>query len=178
MKLNENILRGQELLELGKKLIYGNEEDDSLAVMAGITIVQKAAEYLRAEYAKEATEIAMGILKKDKKTSGSFKQNGIAYSVAKKVNYDFIGKPQKYHDEDSTAYRKNYAERAALQKAATACTEVMAGCKAKFICNHPDIEPEKTDFTLNVQFEDTAKLLGLKLPEPEKETVVVQLNDL
>lgn len=178
MKLNENILRGQELLELGKKLIYGNEEDDALAVIAGVAIVQKAAEYLRAEYIKEATKIAMGILEKDKKTSGSFKQNGISYSVAKKVNYDFVGKPQKYHDEDSTAYRKNYAERAALQKAVTACTEVMAGCKAKFICNHPDIEPEKTDYTLNVQFEDTAKLLGLKLPEPEKEVVEIKLNEL
>ncbi len=50
MKLNENILRGQELLELGKKLIYGNEEDNALAVIAGTVIVQKAAEYLRAEY--------------------------------------------------------------------------------------------------------------------------------
>ena len=178
MKLNENILRGQELLELGKKLIYGNEEDDSLAVMAGITFVQKAAEYLRAEYIKEATEKAMGILEKDKKTSGSFKQNGISYSVSKKVVYDFIGNPQKYHDADSTSYRANYYKREELKAAATACTKSMAGDKAKFIVNHPSIEPEETDFTLNVQFEETAKLLGLKLPEPEKETVVVQLNDL
>ncbi len=166
------------LLELGKKLIYGNEESDSLAVMAGISFIKNAAEYLRAEYIKEATNLAMGILEKDKKTNGSFKQNGISYSVAKKVIYDFVGKPQKYHDEDSTDYRKNYAERAALQKAATACTEVMTGCRSKFICNHPDIEPEKTNYTLNVQFEDTAKLLGLNLPEPEKETVEIKLNEL
>ena len=178
MKLNENILRGQELLEHGKKLIYGNEEDDSLAVMAGITFVQKAAEYLRAEYIKEATEKAMGILEKDKKTSGSFKQNGISYSVSKKVVYDFIGNPQKYHDADSTSYRANYYKREELKAAATACTKSMASDKAQFIVNHRNIEPEKTDFTLNVQFEETAKLLGLKLPEPEKETVVVQLNDL
>ena len=178
MKLNENILRGQELLELGKKLIYGNEEDDSLAVMAGITFVQKAAEYLRAEYIKEATNLAMGILKKDKKTNGSFKQNGISYSVSKSVVYDFIGNPQKYHDADSTSYRANYYKREELKAAATACTKSMAGDKAKFIVNHPSIEPEETKFTLNVKFEETAKLLGLKLPEPESETVVVKLNEL
>ena len=178
MKLNENILRAQELLELGKKKIYGNEEDDALAVMAGITIVQKAAEYLRAEYAKEATEIAMSILEKDKKTSGSFKQNGIAYSVSKTVIYDFVGNPQKYHDKDSTSYRENYYKREEMKAVATACTQSMAGDKAQFIVNHPNIEPEQTEFTLNVQFAETAKMLGLKLPEPEKETVVVQLNDL
>ena len=65
-----------------------------------------------------------------------------------------------------------------MKAAATACTKSMASDKAQFIVNHRNIEPEKTDFTLNVQFEETAKLLGLKLPEPEKETVVVQLNDL
>ena len=178
MKLNENILRGQELLELGKKLIYGNEEDDSLAVMAGITFVQKAAEYLRAEYIKEATNLAMGILKKDKKTNGSFKQNGISYSVSKSVVYDFIGNPQKYHDADSTSYRANYYKREELKAAATACTKSMASDKAQFIVNHKNIEPERTDFTLNVQFEETAKLLGLKLPEPEKETVEIKLNEL
>ena len=178
MKLNENILRGQELLELGKKLIYGNEEDNALAVIAGTVIVQKAAEYLRAEYIKEATNLAMGILEKDKKTSGPFKQNGISYSVSKSVVYDFIGNPQKYHDADSTSYRANYYKREELKAAATACTKSMAGDKAKFIVNHPSIEPEETKYTLNVKFEETAKLLGLKLPEPEKETVVVQLNDL
>ena len=178
MKLNENILRGQELLELGKKLIYGNEEDNALAIMAGITFVQKAAEYLRAEYVKEATEKAMGILEKDKKTSGSFKQNGISYSISKSVVYDFIGNPQKYHDADSTSYRANYYKREELKAAATACTKSMAGDKAKFIVNHPSIDPEKTNFTLNVQFEETAKLLGLKLPEPGKETVVIKLNEL
>ena len=178
MKLNENILRGQELLELGKKLIYGNEEDNALAVIAGTVIVQKAAEYLRAEYIKEATNLAMGILEKDKKTSGPFKQNGISYSVSKSVVYDFIGNPQKYHDADSTSYRANYYKREELKAAATACTKSMAGDKAKFIVNHPSIDPEKTNFTLNVQFEETAKLLGLKLPEPKKETVVVKLNDL
>ncbi len=178
MKLNENILRGQELLELGKKLIYGNEEDDSLAVMAGITFVQKAAEYLRAEYVKEATEKAMGILEKDEKTSGSFKQNGISYSISETIVYDFIGNPQKYHDADSTSYRANYYKREELKAAANACTKSMASDKAQFIVNHKNIEPEENKFTLNVQFEDTAKLLGLKLPEPGKETVVVQLNDL
>jgi hypothetical protein len=178
MKLNENILRGQELLELGKKLIYGNEEDDSLAVIAGTTIVQKAAEYLRAEYIKEATALAMGILEKDKKTSGSFKQNGISYSISETVIYDFIGNPQKYHDADSTSYRANYYKREELKAAATACTKSMAGDKAKFIVNHPSIEPEETKYTLNVKFEETAKLLGLKLPEPKKETVVVKLNEL
>ena len=178
MKLNENILRGQALLELGKKLIYGNEETDALAVIAGIAIIQKAADFLREEYIQEATDIARGELNKEKKTSGSFARNGITYSVSKSVVYDFVGKPQKYHDEDSTAYRKNYAEREAYKKAATACTEVMNGCKAKFISNHPNIEPERTEFTLNVQFAETAKLLGLKLPEPAKETVVVQLNEL
>ena len=178
MKLNENILRAQELLELGKKLIYGNEEDNALAVIAGTVIVEKAAKYLRAEYIKEATALAMGILEKDKKTSGSFKQNGISYSVSKKVVYDFIGNPQKYHDADSTSYRANYYKREELKAAATACTKSMAGDKAKFIVNHPSIEPEETKYTLNVKFEETAKLLGLKLPEPEKETVVVQLNDL
>ena len=178
MKLNENILRGQELLELGKKLIYGNEEDDSLAVMAGITFIQKAAEYLRAEYVKEATKTAMGILEKDKKTSGSFKQNGISYSISETVIYDFIGNPQKYHDADSTSYRENYYKREELKAAATACTKSMAGDKAQFIVNHPNIEPEKTDFTLNVQFAETAKLLGLKLPETKKEVVEVKLNEL
>ena len=178
MKLNENILRGQELLELGKKLIYGNEEDNALAVIAGTVIVQKAAEYLRAEYIKEATNLAMGILEKDKKTSGPFKQNGISYSVSKSVVYDFIGNPQKYHDADSTSYRANYYKREELKAAATACTKSMAGDKAKFIVNHPSIDPEKTNFTLNVQFEETAKLLGLKLPEPGKETVVIKLNEL
>ena len=126
MKLNENILRGQELLELGKKLIYGNEEDNALAVIAGTVIVQKAAEYLRAEYIKEATNLAMGILEKDKKTSGPFKQNGISYSVSKSVVYDFIGNPQKYHDADSTSYRANYYKREELKAAATACTKSMA----------------------------------------------------
>ena len=178
MKLNENILRGQELLELGKKLIYDNEETDALAVMAGITFVQKAAEYLRAEYIKEATEKAMAILEKDKKDSGSFKQNGISYSIAKSVVYDFIGNPQKYHDADSTSYRENYYKREELKAAATACTKSMAGDKAQFIVNHPNIEPEKTDFTLNVQFAETAKLLGLKLPETKKEVVEVKLNEL
>ena len=178
MKLNENILRGQELLELGKKKIYDNEETDALAVIAGIAIVQKAAEYLRAEYIKEATKIAMGILEDDKKDSGSFKQNGISYSISKSVVYDFIGNPQKYHDADSTSYRANYYKREELKAAATACTKAMTGDKAKFIVNHPSIEPEDTKFTLNVKFEETAKLLGLKLPEPAKETVVVQLNDL
>ena len=178
MKLNENILRGQELLELGKKLIYGNEEDNALAVIAGTVIVQKAAEYLLAEYIKEATNLAMGILEKDKKTSGSFKQNGISYSISETVIYDFIGNPQKYHDADSTSYRANYYKREELKAAATACTKSMAGDKAKFIVNHPSIEPEETKYTLNVKFEETAKLLGLKLPEPKKETVVVKLNDL
>ena len=178
MKLNENILRGQELLELGKKLIYGNEEDDALAVMAGITFVQKAAEFLRAEYVKEATEKAMAILEKDKETSGSFKQNGISYSISQTIVYDFIGNPQKYHDADSTSYRANYYKREELKAAATACTKSMAGDKAKFIVNHPSIEPEETKFTLNVKFEETAKLLGLKLPEPKKKTVVVNLSDL
>ena len=178
MKLNENILRGQELLELGKKLIYGNEEDNALAVIAGTVIVEKAAKYLRAEYIKEATNLAMGILEKDKKTSGPFKQNGISYSVSKSVVYDFIGNPQKYHDADSTSYRANYYKREELKAAATACTKSMAGDKAKFIVNHPSIDPEKTNFTLNVQFEETAKLLGLKLPEPGKETVVIKLNEL
>ena len=178
MKLNENIMRGQELLELGKKLIYGNEEDNALAVIAGTVIVEKAAKYLRAEYIKEATALAMGILEKDKKTSGSFKQNGISYSISKSVVYDFIGNPQKYHDADSTSYRANYYKREELKAAATACTKSMAGDKAKFIVNHPSIDPEKTNFTLNVQFEETAKLLGLKLPEPGKETVVIKLNEL
>ena len=178
MKLNENILRGQELLELGKKLIYDNEETDALAVMAGITFVQKAAEYLRAEYIKEATEKAMAILEKDKETSGSFKQNGISYSISQTIVYDFIGNPQKYHDADSTSYRANYYKREELKAAATACTKSMASDKAQFIVNHRNIEPEKTNFTLNVQFEETAKLLGLKLPEPAKETVVVKLNEL
>ncbi len=178
MKLNENILRAEELLELGKKKIYGNEETDSLAVMAGITFVQKAAAYLRAEYIKEATNLAMGILENDKKDSGSFKQNGVSYSISKSVVYDFVGNPQKYHDADSTSYRANYYKREELKAAATACTKSMASDKAQFIVNHRNIEPEETNFTLNVQFEQTAKLLGLKLPEPEKETVVVQLNDL
>ena len=178
MKLNENILRAQELLELGKKLIYGNEEDNALAVIAGTVIVQKAAEYLRAEYIKEATALAMAILEKDKETSGSFKQNGISYSISQTIVYDFVGNPQKYHDADSTSYRANYYKREELKAAATACTKAMTGDKAKFIVNHPSIEPEKTDFTLNVQFEETAKLLGLKLPEPAKETVVVKLNEL
>ena len=178
MKLNENILRGQELLELGKKLIYGNEETDSLAVMAGITFIQKAAEFLRAEYVKEATEKAMAILEKDKETSGSFKQNGISYSISQTIVYDFIGNPQKYHDADSTSYRANYYKREELKAAATACTKSMASDKAQFIVNHRNIEPEKTNFTLNVQFEETAKLLGLKLPEPEKEVVEIKLNEL
>lgn len=178
MKLNENILRAQELLELGKKLIYGNEEDNALAVIAGTVIVQKAAKYLRAEYIKEATDLAMGILEKDKKDSGSFKQNGISYSISKSVIYDFIGNPQKYHDADSTSYRANYYKREELNAAATACTKSMASDKAQFIVNHRNIEPEETDYTLNVQFEDTAKLLGLKLPEPEKEVVEVKLNEL
>ena len=178
MKLNENILRGQELLELGKKLIYGNEETDSLAVMAGITFIQKAAEFLRAEYVKEATEKAMAIREKDKETSGSFKQNGISYSISQTIVYDFIGNPQKYHDADSTSYRANYYKREELKAAATACTKSMASDKAQFIVNHRNIEPEKTNFTLNVQFEETAKLLGLKLPEPEKEVVEIKLNEL
>ena len=178
MKLNENILRGQELLELGKKLIYGNEEDNALAVIAGTVIVEKAAKYLRAEYIKEATALAMGILEKDKKDSGSFKQNGISYSISKSVIFDFIGNPQKYHDADSTSYRANYYKREELKAAATACTKSMASDKAQFIVNHKNIEPEETKFSLNVQFEDTAKLLGLKLPEPKKETVVVKLNEL
>ena len=178
MKLNTNILRGQELLELGKKLIYGNEETDSLAVIAGVTFIQKAAEYLRAEYIKEATQIAMGILEKDKKTSGSFKQNGISYSVSKSIVYDFIGNPQKYHDADSTSYRANYYKREEFNALATACTKSMASDKAQFIVNHRNIEPEATNFTLNVQFEETAKLLGLKLPAPEKETVEIKLNEL
>lgn len=178
MKLNENILRGQELLELGKKLIYGNEEDNALAVVAGAVIVQKAAKYLRAEYIKEATDLAMGILEKDKKDSGSFKQNGISYSVSKSIVYDFIGNPQKYHDADSTSYRANYYKREELNAAATACTKSMASDKAQFIVNHKNIEPEETDYTLNVQFEDTAKLLGLTLPKPEKETVEIKLNEL
>jgi hypothetical protein len=178
MKLNENILRGQELLELGKKLIYDNEEANALAVIAGTVIVQKAAKYLRAEYIKEATGIAMGILEKEKKNSGSFKQNGISYSVSKSVVYDFIGNPQKYHDADSTSYRANYYKREELNAAASACTKSMASDKAQFIVNHRNIEPEKTDFKLNVKFEETAKLLGLKLPEPGKETVVVKLNEL
>ena len=54
----------------------------------------------------------------------------------------------------------------------------MASDKAQFIVNHRNIEPEKTNFTLNVQFEETAKLLGLKLPEPEKEVVEIKLNEL
>ena len=178
MKLNENILRGQELLEHGKKLIYGNEETDSLAVIAGIAFIQKAAEYLRAEYIKEATQIAMGILEKDKKTSGSFKQNGISYSVSKSIVYDFIGNPQKYHDADSTSYRANYYKREEFNALATACTKSMASDKAQFIVNHRNIEPERTDFKLNVKFEESAKLLGLKLPEPEKETVEIKLNEL
>ncbi|MBE6324020.1 MAG: hypothetical protein E7074_03455 [Bacteroidales bacterium] len=178
MKLNENILRGQELLELGKKLIYGNEETDSLAVIAGVAIIQKAADYLREEYIQEATDIAKGELEKEKKTSGSFARNGITYSVSKSVVYDFVGKPQKYHDADSTSYRENYYKREDLKAAATACTKSMAGDKAQFIVNHPNIEPEKTDYTLNVQFTETAKYLGLKLPEPEKEVVEVKLNEL
>ena len=178
MKLNENILRGQELLEHGKKLIYGNEETDSLAVIAGIAFIQKAAEYLRAEYIKEATQLAMGILEKDKKTSGSFKQNGITFSDSETVNYEFVEKPQKYHDEDSTSFRKNYFERESYKEAAKACTSVMKGCRSKFIANHPDIEPESVDYSLSVQFAETAKMLGLKLPEPEKETVEIKLNDL
>ncbi len=178
MKLNENILRGQELLELGKKLIYGNEEDNALAVIAGTAIIKKAADFLRDEYIEEATQKAMKILEDDKKDSGSFKQNGISYSVSKSIIYDFIGNPQKYHDADSTSYRANYYKREELKAAATACTKSMASDKAQFIVNHKNIEPEGTDFKLNVQFEETAKLLGLKLPEPEKGTVVVQLNDL
>ncbi len=178
MKLNENILRAQELLELGKKKIYGNEETDSLAVMAGIAFIKNAADFLRDEYIKEATQNAMKILEDDKKTSGSFKRNGISYSVSKSIVYDFIGNPQKYHDADSTSFRANYYKREELKAAATACTKSMASDKAQFIVNHRNIEPEKTNFTLNVQFEETAKLLGLKLPEAEKETVVVQLNDL
>ncbi len=178
MKLNENILRAQKLLELGKKLIYGKEETDSLAVIAGVAIIQKAAEFLREEYIQEATDIAKGELEKEKKTSGSFARNGITYSVSKSVFYDFVGKPQKYHDKDSTSYRVNYYKREDLKEAATACTKSMAGDKAQFIVNHPNIDPEETNYTLNVQFAETAKLLGLKLPEPEKEVVEVKLNEL
>ena len=178
MKLNENILRAQELLEHGKKLIYGNEEDDSLAVMAGISFIKNAADFLRDEYIKEATQNAMKILEDDKKTSGSFKRNGISYSVSKSIVYDFIGNPQKYHDADSTSYRANYYKREELKAAATACTKSMASDKAQFIVNHRNIEPEETNFTLNVQFEETAKLLGLKLPEPENENVEIKLNEL
>ena len=116
MKLNENIMRGQELLELGKKLIYGNEEDNALAVIAGTVIVEKAAKYLRAEYIKEATALAMGILEKDKKTSGSFKQNGISYSISKSVVYDFIGNPQKYHDAEISRRGQHIVSRELLQE--------------------------------------------------------------
>jgi len=178
MKLNENILRGQELLELGNKLINDCQETNALGVIAGLVFIQKAAEFLKAEYVAEATEMAKAALDGGKKNSGSFMQNGISYSVSRTVNYEFVEKPQKYHDEDSTAYRTNYYERESYKEAAKACTDAMKGCRSKFIANHPNVDPESVDYSLSVQFAETAKFLGLKLPEPKKETVVVTLNSL
>ena len=167
MNLTEDILRAQKLLEWGWEMAIldgTNEDPDVLCIFAGLVTIEKAVEALKNEYQDTATKIVKEELEKLHKQSGTFKKGGLVFSLSKSDFFDFVGEPQKYHDEVGTQYREEYYKQAKYKDLSAACTQVMKGLRKRFPLEHPKVEPERTDTKLSFQFVQTMKALGLEIP--------------
>ena len=182
MKLTEDILRAQQLLKWGSELAVldgTNDNPDVLLIFAGLVTIEKAVQALKGVYQDWATKMAKEELKKLKRESGSLKVGGLVFNVSESDFFDFVGEPQKYHDETGTQYREEYAKQAKYKSLAQACTKVMKGLKDRYPLEHPKVEPERTDTKLSFQFAQTMKNLGLEIPTSlSDDPKVVQINYL
>ena len=182
MKLTEDILRAQQLLKWGSDLAVQdgtNDDPDVLLIFAGLVTIEKAVQALKSEYVDAATKAAKEELEMLGKESGSLKHNTFVFNVSKTDIFDFVGNPQKYHDETGTQYRAEYDKQAKYKSLAQACTKVMKGLKDRYPLEHPKVEPERTDTKLSFQFAQTMKGLGLEIPTSlSDDPKVVQINDL
>ena len=182
MNLTEDILRAQKLLEWGWELVQEEEtidDADVLLIYAGLVTIEKAVQSLKSVYQETAMKMAKAELDKVSKTSGSFKFGAFAFNVSESDFFDFVGEPQKYHDETGTQYREEYYKQAKYKSLSAACTKVMDGLKKRYPLEHPNVKPERTDYKLSFQFARTMKNLDLAIPknlsdEPKK----VAINDL
>ena len=130
MKLTEDILRAQQLLKWGSELSIQdgtNENPDVLLIYAGLVTIEKAVQALKSEYQDSALKAAKEKLEKLGKDHGSLKHNTFVFNVSKTDIFDFVGNPQKYHDETGTQYREEYYQQAKYKSLAQACTKVMKG---------------------------------------------------
>ena len=182
MNLTEDILRAQQLLKWGSGLALQdgtNADPDVLLIFAGLVTIEKAVQALKSEYVDAATKAAKDELEKLGKERGSLKHNTFVFNVSKTDIFDFVGEPQKYHDEVGTQYREEYYKQAKYKDLSAACTQVMKGLKKRYPLEHPKVEPERTVHTLSFQFEKTMKNLGLEIPTSLlDEPTVVTLNEL
>ena len=182
MKLTEDILRAQQLLKWGSDLAVQdgtNDDPDVLLIFAGLVTIEKAVQALKSEYQDTALKVAKDELEKLGKESGTLKHNTFVFSVSKSDFFDFVGEPQKYHDETGTQYRAEYDKQVKYKGMSQACTQVMNGLKKRYPLEHPNVKPERTDNSLSFQFVRTMKALGLEIPTSlNDDSKVVQINDL
>ena len=178
MELNENILNCHKLLQWGYDMILGNNQHDSLEIFAALGFIGKAVDVMKEEYKKDAAKIAADKLELAQKTSGSFRYNGLIFSVSRTRVFDFVGRPQKYYDEIGTAYRKQYNSQQEYSTLSKACTRVMAGLKSQYELEHPNVVPDDIIDKLSFELTETCKMLGMDIPEKPKETKVVAISEL
>ena len=182
MNLTEDILRAQQLLKWGTDLALVDEkmdDPDVLLIFAGLVTIEKAVQSLKSVYQETAMKQAKAELKKFNRESGSFKFGAFAFNVSESVFFDFVGEPQKYHDETGTQYREEYNKQATYKSLSAACTKVMDGLKKRYPLEHPNVKPERTDYKLSFQFAKTMKNLDLAIPKNlSDEPKVVAINDL
>lgn len=182
MNLTEDILRAQQLLKWGSELALQdgtNAAPDVLLIFAGLVTIEKAVQALKSEYVDAATKAAKDELEKLGKERGSLKHNTFVFNVSQTDIFDFVGNPQKYHDEAGTQYREEYYKQVKYKDLSKACTQVMNGLKKRYPLEHPKVEPERTDTKLSFQFAQTMKNLGLEIPTSlSDEPTVVTLNEL
>ena len=182
MNLTEDILRAQQLLKWGTDLALVDEkmeDPDVLLIYAGLVTIEKAVQSLKSVYQDSATKLAKEELEKLDKESGSFKKGGFVFNISESDFFDFVGEPQKSHDETGTQYREEFYQQAKYKSLAQACTKVMKGLKDRYPLEHPNVKPERTDTKLSFQFAQTMKNLDLAMPKNlSDEPKVVAINDL
>ena len=178
MKLNENILKCHELLDMGYGIIRKDESEDELVIFAALSFLGKAVDVMKAEYKKAALEKALSVLKESNKEKGAFIYNALKFTVSESEFFDFLGHPQKYNDKSSTEYRRQAAIQADCKTQSQICTQLMSSLKKQYMLDHPNAVADQTNYSLSFGLDETCKLLGLTNPEMPGETKVVTLNEL
>ena len=70
------------------------------------------------------------------------------YELRKTDSHDFIGKPQKYTMAEGVAFRQKTAEQQVLKAKSAAITKALRAIRDAFPLAHPNIEPDRVDYTV------------------------------